>query len=124
MAKLRILVVEDDSINREFLTRFLRRHGFDVHAVSDGEQGIAQLESRPFDIVLLDLMLPGKNGGEVAWCARQLGIDVPIVVYSAAMDLWDRSDLEDLGVTVCLEKPFSNTHLLGVLSNLGVGAAA
>lgn len=117
-----ILVVEDDDVNRSFLDRFLSDHGFMVSSVASGEEGLALLKERAFDLILLDLMLPGKNGGEVAWAVRQRGVQTPIVAISAAMDQWFESDLEDLGVSRTIPKPFDNDELLQTVRELlGLG---
>jgi len=118
----RVLVVEDDDVNREFLERFLGSHGYRVTAVPSGEAGLAALADGGFDIVLLDLMLPGMNGGEFAWKARSLGMNAPILAVSAAMDLWDEADLRDLGVNAAIAKPFSNDGLLAQVRSLLTGA--
>ena len=113
-----ILVVEDDDVNREFLERFLTDHGFHVTAVPSGEAALDALDRVRFQLVVLDLMLPGKNGGEVAWAAREKGLEAPIIAISGAMDQWAPADLEDLGVTAALEKPFSNDQLLDEVRSL------
>ena len=84
-AKDAILIVEDDEVNRRFLARFFTAHGYDVTAVETGEEGLGALGERRYGLMLLDLMLPGINGGEVAWAARERGFDRPILAVSAAM---------------------------------------
>ena len=107
-----ILVVEDDHVNRDFLTVFLSNHGYEVTAVSTGEDGLKELGVKTFQLLILDLMLPGKNGGEVAWAARSRGCRLPILAISGALDAWETADLEDLGITRALSKPFSNDEFL------------
>ena len=112
MSDERILVVEDDAVNREFLAHFLGSHGFVVEAFETGEEGLGAMREREFRLLILDLMLPGINGGQLAWAARESGFASPILAVSGAMDVWDPSDLHDLGVTAVLPKPFANDDLL------------
>ena len=119
-----ILVVEDDAVNREFLGRFLSDHGFEVTVVETGEEALAHLQTHRYDLILLDLMLPGKNGGEVAWAARERGVDAPILAISGAMDVWDPSDLADLGVSRSISKPYENQDLLACVRELVASARA
>lgn len=113
-----ILIIEDDEVNRDFLAGFLRDHGFKPTAVATGEEGIRRLDRDRFDLLLLDLMLPGKSGAEVAWHAREKGLETPILAISAAMDQWDAEDLRDLGFTAMLAKPFSNDELLDLVRRI------
>lgn len=113
-----ILIIEDDDVNREFLAGFLEDHGYATTAVATGEEGIRALGRERFDLLLLDLMLPGKTGAEVAWHARQTGHATPIVAISAAMDQWDPDDLRDLGFTAILAKPYANDDLLDTVARI------
>jgi two-component system phosphate regulon response regulator OmpR len=119
-----ILIIEDDEVNRDFLAAFLGDHGFRPSAVATGEEGIRRLSREAFDLLVLDLMLPGKTGAEVAWHAREAGLKTPILAISAAMDQWDPEDLRDLGVTATLAKPYSNDELLEVVRRILRGGAA
>jgi DNA-binding response OmpR family regulator len=116
-----ILIVEDDLVNRDFLNYFLSNHGYEVTAVSTGEEGLKELELKRYQLLILDLMLPGKNGGEVAWAARSRGCRLPILAISGALEAWETSDLEDLGITRALSKPFSNDELIEQVRQL-IGA--
>jgi CheY-like chemotaxis protein len=113
-----VLIIEDDDVNRDFLLGFLRAHGYSPVAVATGEEGIRRLGSERYDLLLLDLMLPGKSGAEVAWHARQNGLRTPILAVSAAMSQWHPDDLRDLGFTAMLPKPFSNDELLDVIAKI------
>jgi CheY-like chemotaxis protein len=113
-----VLIIEDDDVNRDFLQGFLQAHGYRPVAVATGEEGIRRLGVERFDLLLLDLMLPGKSGAEVAWHARQVGLKTPILAVSAAMGQWHPDDLRDLGFTAMLPKPFSNDELLDVIARI------
>ena len=81
----RVLLIEDDAAVRDGLEVALRRHGHEVRAASNGEDGLAQLRSLPCDLVLLDLMLPGIDGFEVCRRIRAAG-SVPIIMFTARGD--------------------------------------
>ncbi len=108
----RILIVEDDPVNSEFLDTLLSSKGHDCVQASTGEDAIHHLDTGRFDLILLDIMLPGKSGAEVAWTARQQGVTTPILAVTAALDRWDEEDLADLGVNKLIAKPFENESLL------------
>src|SRR4029079_15968726 len=81
MAK--VLIVEDDSVIAEGMARHLASAGFDPVVVGKGEQGLARLRFERPDVVVLDLMLPERDGSSVIQEARSEGIATPIVVVSA-----------------------------------------
>jgi len=81
----RVLLIEDDAAVRGGLEVALRRQGHKVGAASSGEDGLAQLRSSPYDLVLLDLMLPGIDGFEVCRRIRAAG-SVPIIMFTARGD--------------------------------------
>lgn len=101
----RILVVEDDLSVVQGLVRGLHRAGFDVSVAMDGAEGVRRALEEPFDLVLLDLMLPEKDGFAVldAWRGR---LSVPVVVLSARTELQARLRSFDLGAIDFVPKPF------------------
>ena len=88
MAK--VLIVEDDSVIAEGMARHLASAGFDPVVVGKGEQGLARLRFERPDVVVLDLMLPERDGWSVIQEARSEGIATPIVVVSARGTEHDR----------------------------------
>lgn len=110
---MRILVVEDDHKIGGFLEQGLREEGFEVDRADDGEEAIAKGGARPYDLVLLDYMLPKKNGLQVAAELRASGVSTPILMLTAR-DLGDdvRSSLA-AGVSGFVGKPFRFNDLLG-----------
>ena len=66
-----LLVVDDNALNREALTRRLARRGYTVTMAADGQQALAQIAARPFDLVLLDIMMPGISGLDVLRSLRE-----------------------------------------------------
>ena len=112
----RVLIVEDDKAIRTILSLALTDNGFLCQVAGDGEEAFQALKESTFDLVLIDLMLPGKNGAEVAWKARQEGMNGPIIAVSAQLSLWNHDDLVDCGFTNFLEKPFTNDQLLHLIN--------
>src|SRR6478672_1001619 len=110
MAK--VLIVEDDSVIAEGMARHLASAGFDPVVVGKGEQGLARLRFEHPDVVVLDLMLPERDGWSVIEAARAEGIATPIVVVSARGTEHDRVHALDLGADDYLVKPFSMKELV------------
>jgi len=113
-----VLILDDEPVIREVLGSVLAKAGHVAREAATAAEGLARLEKEPVDLLLLDLMLPGKSGAEVAWHAREAGLKTPILAVSAAMDQWDADDLRDLGITAILAKPFSNDELLEVVRRI------
>ncbi len=106
MSDGRVLVVDDEAIVRDVLTRYLEREGFQVEAAADGEAAL-ELAARSWpDIVVLDLMLPKVDGLEVFRRLRDLG-DVPVVMLTAKGEEIDRLVGLELGADDYVSKPFS-----------------
>ena len=114
MAK--VLIVEDDSVIAEGMARHLASAGFDPVVVGKGEQGLARLRFERPDVVVLDLMLPERDGWSVIQEARSEGIATPIVVVSARGTEHDRVHALDLGADDYLVKPFSMKELVPVFA--------
>src|SRR6266516_2268105 len=110
MAK--VLIVEDDAVIAEGMARHLASAGFDPVVVGKGEQGLARLRFEHPDVVVLDLMLPERDGWSVIEQARSEGIGTPIVVVSARGTEHDRVHALDLGADDYLVKPFSMKELV------------
>jgi two-component system response regulator MtrA len=106
----RILLVEDDPSIREVAALGLTRAGFKVSATSDGRQGLDQFRREPFDLVLLDVMLPSMDGFEVC---REIRKDsrVPIVMLTARTDTTDVVVGLELGADDYVTKPFEMPEL-------------
>lgn len=120
----RILVVEDDPRIGGSVVAGLIRAGFDAVLAADGCAGATLLANETFDLVVLDLMLPGRSGFELlrAWEGRH---SVPVVVLSARTDLEDRLRVFELGAVDFLPKPFYVEELLvRIRARLGATPAA
>lgn len=101
----RILVVEDDLNVVEGLVAGLRRSGFDVSVAMDGAEGAARAASEPFELVVLDLMLPERSGFEVLEAMRGR-VSTPVIVLSARTELEARLGSFAAGAVDYLAKPF------------------
>jgi DNA-binding response OmpR family regulator len=110
MAK--VLIVEDDRVIAEGMARHLSSAGFDPVVVGKGEQGLARLRFERPDVVVLDLMLPERDGWSVIEAARSEGIGTPIVVVSARGTEHDRVHALEIGADDYLVKPFSMKELV------------
>lgn len=109
---MRILIVEDEARIRDFLARALSVEGFAVDVAGDGEQGAARAHSSHYDLVILDLLLPGRNGLEVLSGLHQDLPDLPVIVLSARGDLQTKLRGFQLGAVDYVAKPFSLDELL------------
>jgi len=102
----KILIIEDEAKIRKVLRAYLIREGYAVREIGDGEEGLRILEAESFDLLLLDLMLPGLSGEKVAAAVRQRG-NTPVLIVSAKSEEWERLRGFDLGADDYIIKPFS-----------------
>ena len=109
---MRLLVVEDYAPLRESLARGLRDAGYAVDATGDGMEGLWFAENHPYDVILLDLMLPGTGGLEILKKLRQTGNTTHVLVLTAKDTVADRVAGLDLGADDYLVKPFAFDELL------------
>jgi two-component system response regulator MprA len=107
----RVLVAEDDRSVRESLVRALKLEGYDVTAVNDGEQALAALDADPFDLLLLDVMMPNVDGLTVCRRLRARGVTMPILMLTARHEVSDRVTGLDAGADDYLVKPFALDEL-------------
>ena len=112
---MRLLLVEDDRRIALPTTHALNDAGHDVQWEPDGARGLARAQAGSFDALLLDVMLPGLSGFEVARQLRDGGAELPIVFLTARGALGDRVEGLDLGGDAYLVKPFELPELLAVL---------
>ena len=108
----RILIVEDDRTLRQALTFNLEREGYEVRSAVDGQQALDWARNDQFDLMLLDVMLPGMSGIEVLRVLRTDGIGTPVIVLSAKGDEIDRVVGLKVGADDYVAKPFSRPELL------------
>ena len=104
---MEILIVEDESAIADFLERGLSREGFTVQAVADGAEGERLALNHAFDLILLDRMLPGRDGLEVLAAIRRSKPALPVILLTAKTEVADRIEGLDQGATDYVAKPFS-----------------
>jgi DNA-binding response OmpR family regulator len=116
----RVLIVEDEPNIVESLTFLLRRAGYDVMSVADGDAALAHLRTRAPDLMILDLMLPRRNGFEVLKAIRAEPAlpSVPVMVLTAKGQPQDRKRAEEIGVDAFITKPFSNKEIVDAVRRL------
>ncbi len=109
---MRILIVEDEARIRAFLGRAFEAEGFGVDVVGDGEQGLARALAGVYDLVILDLLLPGRSGLDALRELHRERSDLPVLVLSARSDLPLKLRSFELGAVDYVAKPFSLDELL------------
>ena len=114
----RILLVEDEPSLVLTLSDRLISEGYKVETASDGEEALARAESDAFDLIVLDVMLPRKNGFDVCRDLRQRGVDVPVLMLTARSQVVDRVVGLKLGADDYLTKPFEMIELLARIEAL------
>ena len=115
---MRLLLIEDEKRMAQALCEILRLEKYEVDHFANGLEGLAAIESSVYDIVILDVMLPGMNGYEIAKRVRQKGIRTPILMLTAKAELDDKVTGLDSGADDYLTKPFMTKELLARLRAL------
>lgn len=116
---MRLLLVEDDERIVEFLNRGLESKGYTIDAVNTGTEGLEYGQSELYQVIILDLMLPGMHGREVCQRLRLAGVRTPILMLTAMDALEDVVEGLRLGADDYMTKPFSFIELLARLEALG-----
>ena len=116
---MRLLLVEDEKRMAQALCEILRQEKYDVDHFADGLDGLYALETKGYDLAILDVMLPHKNGFEIAKQARKEGVLTPILMLTAKSELDDKVTGLDCGAYDYLTKPFMTKELLARLRALG-----
>jgi two-component system OmpR family response regulator len=107
MPTVRVLVVEDEVRLAEFIQEGLNAEGFDVELTHDGLDGLWRARERPYDAIVLDILLPGMNGYKVCRTLREEGVWTPILMLTAKSGEYDEAEALDTGADDFLSKPFS-----------------
>ena len=115
----RVLVVEDDSSARASITLLLRIDRHEVTEATDGRAALKLVSRCPFDLVVLDFVMPGMLGGELALRIKRIAPALPILMVTAYLGYLDETDKP---VDAVLGKPFGVVELRGVVSRLLSGA--
>lgn len=109
---MRILIVEDEKHLANALVKLLEGQQYAVDAVYDGKTGLEYAQSGHYDALVLDVMLPGLNGFQIASTLRQEGSDIPILMLTARDKVMDKVQGLDSGADDYLTKPFTTEELL------------
>ena len=107
----RILIVEDEEKLARFVELELTHEGYEVDKAFDGRDGLEKMETGGYDLVLLDIMLPGLNGLEVLRRARRT-VDTPVIMLTARDTVMDKVTGLDMGAEDYVTKPFEIEELL------------
>ncbi|KAJ9096579.1 hypothetical protein QFC19_007111 [Naganishia cerealis] len=111
----RVLVVEDDAVSRNLAIRFLQLIGCEVDQVTDAESAIAKINSAPFDVVFMDIILPKMTGHDATKILRASNVTLPIIPMTSSFGDDDRKRYDAHGMTDLLPKPFSRDQLYSML---------
>ena len=109
---VRVLIVEDERKLAQVLSSALQGEHYEVVVAATGEDGFYRANAERFDLVLLDLMLPGRSGLEILQTLRQRHVDTPVLILTARDGIDDRVLGLDLGADDYLVKPFALPELL------------
>ena len=118
-------MVEDERDLNQLIQKVLKKSGYSVDGCLDGAEAMLYLEGAQYDVVLLDVMLPGQDGYQIVADMRRRGMDTPVLFLTARDSIADRVRGLDLGADDYLVKPFAFDELLArirVLSRKGAGS--
>lgn len=115
---MRLLIVEDERKTREYLQQGLSEAGFVVDTAPSGDEGLSLASTQAYDLLILDIMLPGLNGFEILKSLRARGNNTPVLFLSARDLVEDRVRGLELGADDYLVKPFSFSELLARVRTL------
>jgi two-component system, sensor histidine kinase and response regulator len=123
---LRILLAEDNAVNQKIATRVLEKNGHHVTAAADGRLALAALDRAPFDVVLMDVQMPGMDGFEatavIRGRERQTGSHLPIIAMTAHAMPGDRERCIAAGMDSYIAKPLKIAELIELLDKLSDAA--
>ena len=115
---MKILVIEDEKLLADAIKNLLMEKGFEVETAFDGSAGEAYGELGIYDLIILDVMLPGMDGFQVATTLRNRHCATPILMLTAKSDLEDRIEGLNAGADYYLTKPFDSRELLACVNAL------
>ena len=105
------LIIEDDPEERVFMRRGLTSIGYSCESVADGKEGLGRLLNRPYDLAIVDLMLPGMDGKEIIRQVRNAGVKTHIIIVSALGSISERVSGLNIGADDYMPKPCSIDEL-------------
>lgn len=115
----RILLVEDDEVSKDVVSLLLGGQGYTVEWMPSGDRALERLQTESYDLVLMDVSMPGLDGYQVTWCIREMekkqGGHVPIIAVTANALAGDRERCLEAGMDDYISKPVDFQQLLGLL---------
>ena len=114
----RVLLVDDSEVNLEVVSEMLRRLGHEVTIAADGETALAKLAAHTFDVVFMDVQLPGMDGLETTRRYRDTGARTPVIALTAHTSMRDRDRCLAAGMNAVLTKPVDSTHLAAAIEKV------
>lgn len=112
MPQHKILIIEDDADISTIVSKRLSNQGFECTQAFTGTDGIVMLDHHPFDMVIMDLMLPGLQGEDIIKLIRSRNTKLPVIVVSARVSVSDKISLLNMGADDYLTKPFDLDELI------------
>ncbi len=112
----RILIAEDNAINQKVVMLILRRAGFNIDVVSDGNEAVEAHRQRPYDLILMDCQMPSMDGFEASRHIRKLNTPQPVIIAVTANALvGERERCLDAGMDDYISKPFQAEQLVSIV---------
>jgi DNA-binding response OmpR family regulator len=108
---MRVLVIEDEKKTASFIRKALQAEGYAVDVCHDGDEGLVAPSTTPYDAIVLDIMLPGRDGLSILRRWRQIHNRIPVLLLSARGDVIERVEGLDAGADDYLSKPFALVEL-------------
>jgi two-component system OmpR family response regulator len=109
---MKLLLIEDDDKAAQYLLRSLREHGHVADHIADGRDGLLMAAAEPYDVIIIDRMLPGLNGLSIVQTLRAAGNKTPILLLTAMASVDHRVEGLEAGADDYLTKPFAFSELL------------
>jgi DNA-binding response OmpR family regulator len=116
---MRVLVVEDEKKTASFIRKALQSEGYAVDVLHDGAEALAAVANTPFDVVVLDVMLPGRDGLSVVRQMRERKIAMPVLMLTARGEVSEKVEGLNAGADDYLPKPFALEELVARVRALG-----
>jgi DNA-binding response OmpR family regulator len=115
---MKVLIFEDNSNLQTLLKYFFQKRGYEVHLASDGVDAVPLAQEHSPDLILMDIIMPGKNGIEACGDLRQAGVKVPIVFLTSKSFTEDEQFARKAGADAYLLKPFNGSQLEAIIAPL------
>jgi len=104
--QVRVLLADDETAIRRFVTLYLSRAGYAVTAVADGQQALEALQADSYDLLITDQQMPNLTGAELISRLRLAGMNLPVIVAASDLEPFSESECSHLKIAALLQKPF------------------